>query len=114
MKVVWERGEATVNDVLAAQDEPRQLAYNTILTTLRILEQKGYVDHSKNGRAHVYRPLVDRQQARRRAVRHMLSSFFDNSPEALMLNLLNDESLTKSELKRLKNMIDKGKTGKSD
>jgi predicted transcriptional regulator len=114
MHVVWELGQATVNDVVAASAETRDLAYNTILTTMRILERKGYLTHTKDGRAHVYRPLVDRKQAQTKAVRHMLKSLFDNSPEMLLVNLLRNESLSGDELDRLKSMIeaserDKGK-----
>lgn len=114
MHVVWELGRATVNDVVAASAETRDLAYNTILTTMRILEKKGYLTHTKDGRAHVYRPLVDRKQAQTKAVRHMLKSLFDNSPELLLVNLLRNESLSGDELDRLKAMIeaserDKGK-----
>ena len=106
MHVVWELGQATVNDVAAASAENRDLAYNTILTTMRILEQKGYLAHTKDGRAHVYRPLIDRRSAQTKAVRHMLKSLFDNSPEKLMVNLLKSESLSAAELERLRSMID--------
>ena len=106
MHVVWELGQATVNDVVAASQETRDLAYNTILTTMRILEKKGYLTHTKDGRAHVYRPLVDRKQAQTKAVKHMLKSLFDNSPELLLVNLLKNESLSADELDRLKAMIE--------
>ena len=108
MDMVWKLGEATVNDVASAQKGPHQLAYNTILTMMRILEKKGYLRHQKNGRAHVYRPVVDRQQARSKAVRQMVKSFFDNSPELLMMNLLNSETLSIEERDRLKQMLDEG------
>lgn len=112
MHVVWELGQATVNDVAAASAETRDLAYNTILTTMRILEQKGYLAHTKDGRAHVYRPLIDRRAAQTRAVRHMLQSLFDNSPEMLLVNLLKNESLSPAELDRLRSMIDDSESDK--
>ncbi len=69
MQVLWDRGRATVGDVVAALQGRRTPAYNTVLTMLRILETKGYVRHDKEGRAFVYEPPIDRQQARRSAVK---------------------------------------------
>jgi len=106
MTVVWEKNEASVHDVLAALPGEPKLAYNTVLTTMRILEQKGYLMHAKSGRAFVYRPLVNRSHARSKAVRQMISSFFDESPELLMLSLIQDSDITPEELHKLKDMID--------
>lgn len=105
MQILWDSGPSTVTEVARALPRRLALAYNTVLTTLRILEQKGYLTHEKRGRAHVYAPLVDRGAARRNAVRHLLSRFFDGSPGALLLNLLEDETLDAAELERLKQMI---------
>ncbi len=109
MKIVWDLKSASVNDVAAALPAEKPLAYNTILTTMRILEHKGYLRREKVGRAHVYRPLVSRRQARTKAVRQMVSSFFDGSPEQLMLSVLENERLTPEEITRLKKMISRGK-----
>ena len=106
MSIVWEMGEATVNDVMAALPQDKPLAYNTVLTTMRILEQKGYLRRAKEGRAHIYRPSVSRDQAQRQVVRHMVRSFFNNSPELLLLNVLENEKLSPEELARLKKMIE--------
>ena len=108
MEVVWERGEATVADVVAALEQREGLAYSTVLTTMRILEQKGYLAHRQEGRAFVYRALVDRSQARRSAVRHLLASFFDGSPEQLVLNVIDEEKLDMAELERLRRIVDAG------
>src|SRR5687767_3557647 len=81
MRVLWDRERATVGEVVDGIDESSKPAYNTILTTLKILERKGYVTHEKGGRAFVYLPLVDRSQARRSAVSHLLARFFNGSPE---------------------------------
>jgi predicted transcriptional regulator len=105
MDVVWEKGSATVGDVADALKQDPPLAYSTVLTTLRILENKGYLRHRKAGRAFVYEPAVDRQQARRGAIRHLLSRFFNNSPELLVTNLLRDEKITRKEISRLKKLI---------
>jgi len=106
MRLVWELGEATVSGVIAAMPRGKRPAYNTVLTIMRILEQKGYLRHVKEGRAHVYRPVVSRSQARRKAVRHMVAGLFENSPEQLLLSILENERLSPAEIARLKQMID--------
>lgn len=106
MDVLWKKEAATVSDVVAALPGSEPLAYSTVLTTLRILERKGYVSHEKEGRAYVYQPVVGREDARRSVVRYMMSRFFNNSPEALMLNILENESVDGDVLDRLKRMVD--------
>ena len=106
MRVVWETEEASVNDVLDALAPDSKLAYNTVLTTMRILERKGYLRHVKKGRAYIYKPLVNQAKAQRKAVQHMLSSFFDNSAEALMLSLMKDENMSADDIRRLRDMVD--------
>ena len=88
MEVLWKTGPATVNDVAEALPKDPALAYSTVLTTLRILETKGYLKHTKDGRAFLYEPIVAREQARENAVTHLLRRFFENSPELLLLNLI--------------------------
>ena len=106
MDILWDLGEATVSDVVQKLPKRKALAYNTVLTTLRILESKGYLAHEKQGRAFVYRPLVGRRDARRRAVKFVVSRFFENSPELLVLNLLENDNISPEELKRLRKMIE--------
>lgn len=106
MAVVWEKDGATVSDVVAALPARSRPAYNSVLTTMRILEQKGYVRHIKEGRAHRYRPLISRDQARQQVVRHMVSSFFNDSPELLLLSILENENVSPQEMERLKRMTD--------
>jgi predicted transcriptional regulator len=107
MDVLWDKGSATVADVLAALPNQAGLAYNTHLTIMRILEAKGYVQHTKakEGRAFIYRPVVSREAASRSAVRHLLGRFFGNSAEALVLNLLDGEEITNAERKRIQDML---------
>jgi predicted transcriptional regulator len=105
MKLLWLRGESAVSDLVAAMPEGEPLAYNSVLTTVRILEQKGYVDHRQEGRAFVYRPCVAEHEASRSEVRHILSRFFGNSRERLLLSMLGDEEMTAVELERLKDAI---------
>lgn len=91
MKVVWERGTATVKDVCEAMSKRKATAYTTILTLMSILEEKGVLVHTKSGRAYVYRPVLSRRQATRNQVRDILIRYFDGSPEKLIENVLEDE-----------------------
>jgi len=104
MEIIWTKGSAVVTDVVEGLPDS-QVAYNTVLTTLRILERKGYVRHTKEGRAFVYHPVVERGEASRKAVRNLMKRFFQDSPELLILNVLEDEQLDQKELDRLKKMI---------
>ena len=107
MDVVWEKRSATVAEVAEALPKELELAYNTVLTTMRILEEKGYLRHakSKEGRAFVYRAVIGRQEASRNAVRYLVSRFYRNSTEALVLHLLQDEELSDKELGRIRSLI---------
>jgi len=105
MKILWRRGESAVNDLVAAMPDGEPLAYNSVLTTIRILEQKGYVDHRQEGRAFIYRPVVAEQEASRSEVKHVLSRFFGNSREQLLLSVLGDGEISREELERLRTVI---------
>jgi predicted transcriptional regulator len=105
MKILWRRGDSAVTDLVAAMPEGETLAYNSVLTTIRILEQKGYVEHRQEGRAFVYRPCIAEHEASRTEVRHVLNRFFGNSRELLLLSLLDDEDLSLDELQRLRDAI---------
>jgi BlaI family transcriptional regulator, penicillinase repressor len=89
MEVLWTNGHATVSEVTAAL-RPPNLAYNTVLSTMRTLEQKGYVAHEEIGRSYTYHALVERNAAAKSAVNHVLSRFFQNSPNVLAMALLED------------------------
>jgi predicted transcriptional regulator len=110
MEVLWRDGRATVAEVTAALPPP-PIAYNSVLTTMRILEQKGYVAHEEAGRAFVYRPLVAREDAAQNAVGHLLSRFFDNSSGTLALRLIETERPSDDELSRLKMLIEQYEEG---
>ncbi len=105
MEVLWEKGPATVHQVLEALPLKPALAYNSVLTTIRILEKKGYVQHLKDGRAHIYSPLVGREEASRSEIRNLVTRFFNNSHELLVLNLLEDKALDAKELERLRSLL---------
>lgn len=106
MEVVWERGEVTVSDVVENLPKNVNLAYSTVLTTLRILESKGYIKHKKEGRAFIYSAVVVREQAQESALSHLLRRFFDNSPESLMLNLIDAKKISAKELAKLRKRIE--------
>lgn len=105
MKILWTRGESAVADIAAAAAEDGPLAYTSVLTTVRILEQKGYVTHRQQGRAFLYSPCVAEHEASRSEIRHVLERFFGNSRERLVLSLLGDEEMSPDELRRLKEWI---------
>ncbi len=105
MDVLWERKRATVSEVTSALPPP-PLAYNSVLTTMRILEQKGYVRHEEEGRAFVYIPVVERDEASSTAVSQLLNRFFGNSPGALALKLVENKHLDQAEIGRLKELIE--------
>lgn len=106
MQVLWQNGTGSVQQILDALPAKPALAYNTVLTTIRILEKKGYVGHDKDGRAHIFRPLVERDEASRSEIRHLVSRFFRNSHEDLVLNILEDRGIAPDELERLRRMLE--------
>ncbi len=105
MNVLWGRGSGTVQEVLDSIDQRPMLAYNSVLTTIRVLEKKGYLKHLKDGRAHVYTPLVGQKEATRSEIRQLVSRFFKNSHEQLVLNLLEDQGIEPDEIGRLREML---------
>ena len=105
MEVLWDKGRATVAEVTESLPPP-PLAYNTVLTTMRILEQKGYVRHQEDGRAYVYEPLVERDDAAKSAVGNILQRFFGNKSGALALRLVEETRPSDEELQRLKRLIE--------
>jgi predicted transcriptional regulator len=109
MNVLWQRGSGSVQQVLDDLLAKPPLAYNSVLTTIRILEKKGYVKHLKDGRAHVYVPVVKRQEATRSEIRRLVSRFFGDSHEELVLNILEDRGLDERELTRLRQMLESGR-----
>ena len=104
MQVLWDRGSATVADVREAlQDD---LAYTTVLTVLRILEEKGYARREEEGKAHRYFPRVERKQARDGALAKLSRKLFKDSPELLMTHIVSDRRLSRAELQRIRDLLD--------
>ncbi|MDF2772149.1 MAG: Penicillinase repressor [Geminicoccaceae bacterium] len=104
MAVLWDRGSATVAEV--RERLPDDLAYTTVLTVLRTLEEKGHVAHRGEGKAHRYYPLVERRVAGRSALARLIETVFNGSPELLLTQLVSDRELTDDELKRLRKLMD--------
>ena len=107
MAILWDKGGATVHDVVAAL--PRSSAYTSVLTLLRILEKKGYVRHEahpEGGRAHVYKPLVQAGNARRHHVRDLVDRLFGGQTDELVVGLLEEEKWSRADLERLRELID--------
>jgi predicted transcriptional regulator len=111
MEVLWCKKSATVADVVSALPPP-PLAYSTVLTTLRTLEQKGHVTHEEDGRAFVYRPSIQRDEAANSAVGHVLDRFFGSSPGALAVSLLGDKRLSDGDLAHIKRILARGRKEK--
>ena len=111
MDVIWKLNEASVREVTEQLNQDEDVAYNTVQTMMGILETKGYLAHRKQGRAFVYRPLVDRDRAQRRALKHLMSQFFSGSPTALVQNLLDNDEVDPMEIDRLRAMISDSRKG---
>jgi predicted transcriptional regulator len=106
MNVLWQKGSATVHEVMDGLPAQPVLAYNSVLTIIRILEKKGYLKHLKDGRAHIFVPQVDRAKATRLEVRNVVSRFFGNSHELLALNILEEKGIDAEELQRLRELLE--------
>jgi len=106
MRVLWKRGSATVAEIV--EEYTRPIAYTTVLTVLRVLEQKDYVTRDKDmaGRAHVYRPAVDEQRAQRSHLRDLLDRMFAGRPDEMVNGLIENERLTRADLEALRRRID--------
>ena len=107
MAVLWRLQTASVGDVVDAMNHTRAVTYSTVQTILRILETKGYVTHDKVARAFIYRAVVDERQARRRALRHLVSRLFEGSPALLVMNVLEDEEIDPAEREQLRKFIER-------
>ena len=109
MDVVWNLRTASVKDVTEVLQQSESVAYNTVQTMLRILEEKAYLKHTISGRSFIYRPIVEQSKARSSALKHILYTFFDDSPHSLMVNLLEEEELDAEEIRKLRKLISKQK-----
>ena len=104
MAVLWERGPSTAAEV--REQIADDLAYNTVLSMLRILEDKGHVGHTEEGRAHRYFPLVAREAAGSSALERLVDKVFGGSAELLLTHLVKDRKLNAAELRRIRRVLD--------
>lgn len=104
MGVLWDRGASTVAEVREHLTD--DLAYTTVLTILRVLEEKGHVGHEEEGRAYRYHALVAREEAGSSALRRMTRKLFGGSPEMLLTQLVADRSLSEDDLRRMRELLD--------
>jgi predicted transcriptional regulator len=104
MQVLWEHGPSVVAEVRARLSD--ELAYTTVLTILRTLDSKGYVKHQEEGRVHRYSAAVQRQAARKSALRHLTRKLFDGSSDLLLLQLVSDRKLSTEQIERLRKILD--------
>ena len=111
MDVLWKAGPSLVAEV--REQLPEEFAYTTVLTVLRTLETKGYVDHSTEGRGHRYFAKVEQRVARRSALQHLTQKLFDGSRELLLTHLVSEKRLTADEIKRLRQLAGRVHKGKS-
>ena len=104
MAVLWDRGSATVAEVRERLSD--DLAYTTVLSVLRTLEEKGHVGHRGEGKAHRYFPLVERRVAGRSALARLIDTVFNGSPELLLTQLVSDRDLSEDQIKKLRRLMD--------
>ncbi len=103
MAVLWDMGSGTVTEVRDRLAD--DLAYTTVLTILRTLEEKGHVWHESEGRAHRFRPLVEREQAQESALDRITQKLFSGSTELLLTHLVSDRDLSDAEAERLRALL---------
>ncbi len=103
MQVLWDHGPSLVSEVRTRLADP--LAYTTVLTVLRILESKGYVGHTEEGRVHRYFTTVEQQSARKSALRHLTDKLFEGSSELLMTHLVSEQKLSAEQVQRLRRIL---------
>lgn len=101
MKVVWERERATVRDVYEALLEHRKVAYTTVMTMMKILEQKGFLKKSQEDRAYLYRPAQAKRQVIGAMVRDFINRVFNGSAEPLLVHLVEDHHLSQKDLEEI-------------
>ena len=106
MKHLWNIGEGTVNDVIAVLPGDRKLAYTSVSTILRILEQKGILQSRKQGRAHIYTPTIEKAHYETSSLLNYVKDVFDDTPAMLVKRLLDTETLSAEDIEEIKKMLD--------
>lgn len=109
LEVLWDRGEASVREVADELSKQKPAAYTTVLTMFNILGKKGFVSYRQEGRAFIYRAVITREEARQQALDHLLSQFFEGSPNLLAQHLLQDQGIGRKEIKALQDNVDQAR-----
>jgi predicted transcriptional regulator len=105
MQVIWRLGSCSVRQILDELPKDRPLAYTSVSTIVRILEQKGFVTSSKAGRGHLYSPIVSKESYQAQSVDHIVDSVFDGAPAELVRHLLSSKSLSAADLKEIESLL---------
>jgi len=106
MRILWALGQGSVRDVMGALPDDRELAYTSVSTILRILEQKGFVTAAKQGRTHIYSPAVEKPRYEARTLRHVMGNLFEGSAGALVRRLIDSGDVADDELRDLQKLLD--------
>ncbi len=112
MNILWKLGEGTVHEVLEQLDSSRELAYTSVSTILRILEQKGTLTARKDGRSHIYKPAIEKSAYENRALRHVVKTVFEDTPLKMVKQLLDQSQLSPADLGEIKAWLRKKESGK--
>jgi len=105
MQILWKTHGGTVNDVLQDLPKARRLAYTSVSTILRILEQKGFLKAEKEGRGHLYQPVISKADYESKSVNHLVDKVFENAPSALVRRLLDEKGISPRELKEIRDLL---------
>lgn len=108
MLILWQLGEGSVRNVLAALPKSRNMAYTTASTIIRIMEKKGHVESRKQGKAHIYTPLFSKEEYESRTLGYVVERLFDKTPSSLVARLVNDKKLSAAELEEIRKLLDEG------
>ena len=106
MNILWQLGEGTVRDVLAHLASDRHLAYTSVATIIRILEQNNFVTSRKQGRTHIYTPVVPKEDYEARSLNHIVKKLFNNVPTSLVARLVDGQNLSQQELEEMKKILE--------
>lgn len=105
MKIVWHKGRVTVRDVYETLLDRRKIAYTTVMTMMRVLERKGYLETTRENRAYVYSPARPERQVVRSMVREFVDRVFNGSARPLLVHLVEDRRLSRQEIEELQRLV---------
>lgn len=106
MNAIWNLGDCTVKDVQTALQSTRELAYTSVATMMKILEQKGALTSKKDERVHTYHPLISRQDYELGSLRHLADNVFQGDPSAMVMRLISESKISKEELQNIRKILD--------